>query len=78
VRPYPPLYPTPLQRSPRSIASFVSQFKATATRRINALRETTGTPVWQRNYYEHIVRDDDDLERIRAYIDDNPRALARG
>jgi len=28
--------------------------------------------VWQRNYYEHVVRDDDDLTRIRQYIRDNP------
>jgi hypothetical protein len=29
--------------------------------------------LWQRNYYEHIVRDEEDLERIRTYIADNPR-----
>jgi len=28
--------------------------------------------VWQRNYYEHVVRDDADLYRIRDYINDNP------
>jgi len=27
---------------------------------------------WQRNDYEHIVRDEDDLHRIRQYIEDNP------
>jgi REP element-mobilizing transposase RayT len=27
--------------------------------------------IWQRNYYEHIVRDEDDLYRIRKYIDSN-------
>ena len=30
-----------------------------------------GTPVWQRNYYEHIIRDEDDLNRISQYIQDN-------
>jgi REP element-mobilizing transposase RayT len=29
-------------------------------------------PVWQRNYYEHIIRDDPSLRRIRAYIAANP------
>ncbi len=29
-------------------------------------------PIWQRNYYEHIIRDDRDLERIREYIAANP------
>ena len=33
-------------------------------------------PVWQRNYYEHIIRDDDDYMRIVAYITDNPRRWA--
>jgi hypothetical protein len=36
------------------------------------LRGTPGTPVWQRNYYEHIIRDDESLNRIRQYIIDNP------
>ena len=30
------------------------------------------TRLWQRNYYEHIIRDEDDLDRIRGYIFDNP------
>ena len=29
-------------------------------------------PVWQRNYYEHIIRDDGSLQRIRVYIAGNP------
>jgi REP element-mobilizing transposase RayT len=41
----------PLSRSPRSIASFVAQFKATTARRINAVRGTHGARVWQRNYF---------------------------
>jgi len=32
--------------------------------------------VWQRNYYEHIIRSDRELERIRAYIESNPRHWA--
>jgi REP element-mobilizing transposase RayT len=28
--------------------------------------------LWQRNYYEHIIRDEDALNRIRRYVDDNP------
>ena len=31
-----------------------------------------GTPFWQRNYWEHIVRDESSLNRIRAYIQGNP------
>ena len=62
-----------LRRPPRSLSSFVAQFKATTTRRINAHRGTTGSRVWQRNDYEHIVRDDEDLSRIRDYIANNPQ-----
>ncbi len=40
--------------------------------RINAARGTPGAPIWQRNFYDHIVRDQEDLERIRSYIAGNP------
>jgi len=63
----------PLRRRPRSLATFVAQLKATATRRINALRDTPGTRVWQRGYHEHVIRGEEDYHRIQAYIDDNPR-----
>jgi len=33
-------------------------------------------PVWQRGYYEHVVRGEGELERIRQYIVDNPRNWA--
>jgi putative transposase len=56
----------------RSLSSFIAGFKAAVTVRINALRNSPSMPVWQRNYYEHIVRDIDDLIRIRAYIRENP------
>lgn len=39
---------------------------------MNALRTARSLPVWQRNYYEHIIRDEDDLDRIREYIAGNP------
>jgi putative transposase len=65
-----------LQRRPRSLASFVACYKATVTRRINALRDSPGARVWQRNYYERVIRDDDELARARAYIADNPARWA--
>ena len=64
--------PTALRRSPRSLGSFIAGFKSAATKRINAIRGTPGVPVWQRNYYEHVIRDDDDLGRVRRYIAENP------
>lgn len=55
-----------------SLPTIVGAFKSAATRRINRLRDTPGEPVWQRNYYERIVRGRHDLERIRRYIRQNP------
>ena len=68
-RPY-----TPIPHGPpsNSISAMVGQFKSLATKHINALRGTPGTRVWQRNYYEHVIRNEDDLNEIRQYILDNP------
>jgi putative transposase len=62
----------PLRRKPRSLSSFVAGFKSATTRRINNLRDSPGARVWQGRFYEHIIRNDPDLERIRAYVCENP------
>ena len=54
------------------LPEIVRQFKTFSARRINALRGTPGATVWQRNYYEHIIRNDHSLQRIREYITTNP------
>jgi REP element-mobilizing transposase RayT len=54
------------------LASFIAGFKSVTTKRINEHRGTPGAPVWQRNYYERIVRDDVALHHIRQYIINNP------
>jgi hypothetical protein len=67
--------PEPIPASgpkPKSIGSFIAGFKSTVTKQINELRGTPGAKLWQRNYYEHVIRDEDDLNRIRQYILDNP------
>lgn len=61
-----------LRRPPKSLGSLVAGFKSAVTKRINALRQNPGAPVWQRNYYEHIIRDEESLNRIREYIVHNP------
>jgi REP element-mobilizing transposase RayT len=48
------------------------QFKSMVTKRINRRRDTPGAPVWQRNFYERIVRNREELDRIRACIRQNP------
>jgi REP element-mobilizing transposase RayT len=55
-----------------SLGVIVRSFKSAVTREINLQRGTPGVTVWQRNYYEHVIRDERDLERIREYIENNP------
>jgi len=55
-----------------SIPTIVRGIKSSVTQRINDLRGTPGRPVWQRNYYEHVIRNEIDLEDIREYIQNNP------
>ncbi len=65
-------------RSPsQSLGAIIRGFKSATTKRINIFHNTPGLPVWQRNYYDHIIRNDADLTRIRTYIANNPlqRAL---
>ena len=54
------------------LPNFICAFKSYSSQRINIMRDTSGQSVWQRNYYEHVIRDEDDLNRIRQYIIDNP------
>ncbi len=56
----------------RSLSSFIAGYKSATTKRINALRNAAKTSVWQRNYYEHIICNDDSLQYIRQYIQNNP------
>ena len=62
--------PTGLRR--HGIPEVVRAFKTFSARRINAARGAVGTSFWQRNYYEHVIRDEESLDRIRQYVVDNP------
>lgn len=59
---------------PGSLGAVIQSFKAETTRRINKLNDLqgSGNSIWQRNYYEHIVRNARELAAIRTYILDNP------
>ena len=61
---------SPLQNGlpPKSLSSFIAGYKSAVTKRINQIRQTQCIPVWQRNYYEHIIRNEYDLNKIREYI----------
>ena len=51
----------------------VGRFKMNSAKQINTVRQTEGNPVWQRNYFEHIIRDEQSLQRIADYITTNPQ-----
>jgi len=57
---------------PNSIGAILAQIKSVTAKRINAVRNSRGVAVWQRNYYEHIVRDETELKNIWNYINTNP------
>jgi len=67
-----PLQKRPNGTQPRSLSAIVQNFKSMSSRRMKAARGMLRAPVWQRNYYEHVVRNDEELKSIREYILRNP------
>jgi putative transposase len=63
---------TPSQVVAGSLGAIVRAYKSAVTYRIHGMRGTNGLPVWHRNYYEHIIRNDAELAQIRTYIQTNP------
>ena len=55
-----------------SIPTIIRSFKAVTKKRINEIRKSYGKTVWQSRFYEHIVRNKDELDKIRQYIINNP------
>jgi len=55
-----------------TLGDIIRAFKSISAIQGNRLLLRTGVPLWQRNYYEHIIRDDNSLNRIREYIITNP------
>jgi len=54
------------------LSEVIRAFKSFSAKRINALRKTTYSPFWQKNYYEHIIRNDRAWNAIAWYINNNP------
>ncbi|HLP91918.1 MAG TPA: transposase [Nostocaceae cyanobacterium] len=55
-----------------SIPTVIRSFKSSVTKQINLMRETPYPPIWQRNYYESVIRSEKHLENVRLYIANNP------
>lgn len=63
---------TPNNVAPGSLGAIVRAYKAAVTRRINRLPDTPENPIWQRNYHDHIIRNEGRLDFIRSYVVHNP------
>jgi putative transposase len=57
---------------PKSLGAIVRSYKSSVTYQINMIRKSPGGHVWQRNYYEHILRGEADWETIHKYMLVNP------
>ena len=60
----------------RTLGQVVAYFKYQSTKQMNVLRRTPGLQIWQRNYYERVIRDKTELHNARQYIQNNPSQWA--
>jgi REP element-mobilizing transposase RayT len=58
---------------PGSIGAIVQNYKSSTSRKINAMPKLKDIKLWQTNYYDHIIRDEEDYARIVEYIRNNPQ-----
>ena len=61
-------------KSAKPLGQLIGAFKTVSTKRVNLLRKTPGATFWQRDFWERIVRDEAELNRVRRYIRNNPLA----
>ncbi len=67
------LRPSPTKPSNNpSLPEIIRAFKSYSARGVNKTCNTSGNPLWQRGYYEHIIRNDEDLYQHRSYVANNP------
>lgn len=72
--PAPPMRPDGTQ--PGSLGAMVQHYKSRVTRQINRYRKTPGEVVWQRGYWDRIVRTEREWHAVRRYIEHNPARWA--
>ncbi len=66
----PPIVPTGPKK--KSVGAMMAGFKSSVTGRVNAYRQSPGSEVWQRNYWDHVIRNATELDTLRKYIQTNP------
>ncbi len=71
------LHELPLQDTKRTrrrmvLPRVVGYFKMNSAKQVNRLSVSSANPLWQRNHYEHVIRNQYELSKIREYIENNP------
>lgn len=61
-----------IKRRKMLLPKAIGYLKMNSAKEINSIYNTSGTPFWQSNYYEHIIRDENSFNNIVRYINDNP------
>jgi len=64
------LKPAPTEKQ-HALSEIIRGFKTFSSRRINVFRNKPGCSVWQRNYYERVIRNENELSRAREYVVNN-------
>lgn len=64
--------PLPSGSKPASLGAIMAQFKSRVTKRLWKIQPLKGTPIWQRDYWEHVIRNERDLRNKTDYIEANP------
>jgi len=59
-----------------TLGNVIRAFKSTSAIAVNRITDRQGISLWQRNYYEHIIRNETELNNIREYIINNPLTWA--
>lgn len=54
------------------IPMFIGRFKMNSSKKTNIICNSKGISLWQRNYYEHVIRTEKELNSLRDYIKNNP------
>jgi len=64
--------PTRFHSPSGTVGAIVRGFKSASTKRINEIRGAIGRPLWQRNFHDRIIRDENEMRRTQEYIVNNP------
>jgi len=64
--------PLRIERRKMLLSKIIGKFKMNSSKLINDIRNSKGSHVWQRSYYDHIIRNEKNLNNIKQYIQNNP------